>query len=191
LPWIGGGASQVERLAQEFSCALPAELSEYIRDFVPIRHFEFQQLGNPIVLYGLEEDQRLGFEQPGYTKHGLTGEPLEGWMSAWFLLADQGGDPIAVDLSRGDTQVLQAMHGASAWKFRPIADTIGQFVLCAAALHHTMVKWWDQLVDDGQGFRLPPDAASWYLPRMRIGVATTTRVGAKISPMPEDLYKAS
>jgi hypothetical protein len=154
-------------LAQEFDCALPGELLEYIRDFVPLRHFELQQLGNPIVLYGLEGEQRLGFEQLGYNKHGLTGESLEGWERAWFLLADQGGDPIIVDLSRRDTQVLQAMHGAGAWKFQPIADTIGQFVLCAAALHHTMVKWCGELVDDGLGFRLSPEAANWYFTRMR------------------------
>jgi hypothetical protein len=167
LPWAGGRVSHVERLAQEFGCALPGELSEYVSDFVPIRHFELRQLGNPIVVYGLEGDRRLGFEQPGYNKHGLTGESLEGWERAWFLLADQGGGPIIVDLSRRDTQVGQAMHGAGAWYFQPIADTIGQFVVCAAALQHTIVKWRDELVDDGLGLRLPPEAASWYFPRMR------------------------
>jgi len=153
-------------LAREFRRALPDELLEYVRDFVPIRHFELQQLGNPIVLCGLEGD-RLGFEQPGYNKDGLTGESLEGWESTWVLLAREGGNSIIVDMPRCNTQVLQAMCGAGVWSFEPIADTIGQFVLCAAALHYTMEKWWGQLVDDGLGFRLPREAASWYFLRMR------------------------
>jgi hypothetical protein len=105
LPWAGGRVSHVERLAQEFGCALPGELSEYVGDFVPIRHFELRQLGNPIVVYGLEGDQRLGFEQPGYNKHGLTGESLEGWERAWFLLADQAAIRSS-SICRGATRKL-------------------------------------------------------------------------------------
>ena len=167
LPWAGGGVSHLKRLEQEFNRTLPDELRTYIRDFAPGRVVEFQQIGNPIALYGLGGDQRLGFEQLGYNRHGFTGETLEEWQPAWLVLADQGGDPMIVDLSRGDTQVLQAMHGAGAWNFWPIADTIGQFVLCAAAVHHTLVKWSDQLDDEDLGDDLPPEAADWLFPRMR------------------------
>jgi hypothetical protein len=162
LPWVGGGMAHVEMLQREFSQAFSDELLTHIRHFAPRHRFELWTIGNPIALYGLEGDRRLG-----YSRHGLTGERLEGWQPAWFLLADEGADPIVVDLSRGDAQIRQALHGAGAWNFRPVADTIGQFVLCAAARHHALAKWSGQLRDEASGYNLPSEGAAWLFPRMR------------------------
>jgi len=157
LRWAGGGPSYVERLEKQFGTAFPEELRTYIRDYAPKRRLTFDAVGNPFDVYGQSGRlQRLGFQQPGFS------EDIDGWDRNWFLFADEGLDPIIVDLSRGDTQIQQAWHGEGEWDFSEIADTIGQFLLCAAALHHTLNKWHLK-----SGDAPPPEAAAWLLPRMR------------------------
>jgi hypothetical protein len=166
LRWTGGGASHVERLERQFGMSFPDELGAYIRNFAPTHRLEYEAVGNPLVLYGQSGEQSLGLQQPGYNWNPLTQEDIDEWDRGWFLLADEGADPIIVDLSRGDTQILQAMHGAGDWSFSPIADSIGQLLLCAAARHHTLVKWSHQIEDLGDD-DLPAEAAAWLFPRMR------------------------
>lgn len=167
LPLKGGGVANLERLAKEFSQPLPDELQTYVREFAPSSLVALQMVGNPIELYGLAGDKRLGFDQLGYNRHGVTGQSIDGWNPAWFLLADEGADPIIVDLARRDTQVLSAIHGSGAWRFSPVADTVGQFLLCAAALHHAIVTWPVPFDDADLGDDLVAEAADWLFPRMR------------------------
>lgn len=167
LPFTGGGTAHLERLQQEFSLPLPDELRTYVREFAPKTLVTLERVGNPIELYGLEGRKRLAFEQYGYNTHDITGERFTTWNDGWFLLADRGADPIIIGLSRGDTQVLQAMHGSGAWNFLPIADTLGQFLLCATAVHHTLARWPEDPDDDNDGDDLSKPAADWLFPRMR------------------------
>jgi hypothetical protein len=134
LPWAGGGEAYVGRLERQFGAGFPVELRTYIRDFAPKRRLTFECIGNPCMLYGMSGEQRLGFKQPGYSWNPLTGEDIEDWDHGWFLIADEGADPIIVDLSRGDTEIWMAWHGQGAWSFFPVADSIGQFLLGAAAV---------------------------------------------------------
>src|SRR5262245_1791289 len=140
LAWLGGGAPYVERLEGRFGMSFPEELRVYIRDFAPKRRFEFEAIGNPVVVYGQSGEQRLGLRQPGYNWNPLTEEDIYGWDRNWFLLADEGADPIFVDLSRGNTEIQKAWHGERDWSFFVIADSIGQFLLHAAAVHHCQQK---------------------------------------------------
>jgi len=133
LRWTGGGSSHVERLEQQFGVSFPDELRVYIRDFVPKRRITFQGMGNPYYVYGLWGDLRLRFKQSGYNWNDLIGEEIDGWQRSWFLFANEGADPIIVDLSRGDTEVQKAWHGEGDWDFFSIADSIGQFLLRTAA----------------------------------------------------------
>src|SRR5262245_12488761 len=136
LRWTGGGSSHVERLEQQYGMSFPGELRVYIRDFAPKRRITFEGMGNPVYVYGLWGDLRLRFKQSGYNWSDLSGELIDAWDRSWVLFADQGADPIIVDLLRGDTGVLCANHGQGEWRFFEIADTIGQFLLRTAACTH-------------------------------------------------------
>lgn len=163
---LSGDAAQAARLEEEFAAPFPDELRRYLSDYAPASLLRLQRVGNPLSLYGFDGKLHLGATQPGYNVHGTTGLPLKGWERCWFMLGDEGADPIIVDLSEGETQVLQAMHGVGVWEFWPVADNIGQFLLCAAAMHFTLENWSDDIAgmdDDG----LPQPAAEWLFPRMR------------------------
>jgi len=99
--------------------SFPDELRVYIRDYAPKRRLSFLAVANPFDVYGQAGRQRLGFHQPGYNWNPLTREDIDGWDRNWFLLADEGLDPIIVDLSRGDTQIQKAWHSEGDWDFFP------------------------------------------------------------------------
>ena len=84
------------------------------------------------------------------------------------LFADEGADPIIIDLSAGHSAVFRAIHGFGTWEFDVVADSIGQFLLCCAALHHAMTHWGiEAIVDDENGFNLAEEPAQWLFPKMK------------------------
>lgn len=172
-PVVGRGDARYLQLVAEKSqqgqvIRFPAELEQYLRDYAPESGVDFTQVGNPIELWPLE---RMSWHLPGYNFNPVENQPIDDWDENWFLIADEGADPIMVDLSEQGhlSPVYRAMHGAGCWEFEPIADSIGQFLLCAAAMHHALDEMdiEEPVQDDDLGFNLCEDAAKWLFPFIR------------------------
>ncbi|WOD28988.1 SMI1/KNR4 family protein [Alloalcanivorax xenomutans] len=160
--------SHSEVLEKEKKRRLPEEFRCYIDQFAPEQTQHFTKVGNPLSLYG---GASLSWVMDGYNFNRVINEPIEDWHPDWFLFADEGGDPVIVDLSERESNctVYQAMHGAGAWDFVPIADSIGQFLVCSAAMHHALeeIPVDDPIIDDERGFNLCDQCADWLFPFMK------------------------
>ena len=154
-----------EALEQERSCSFPPELKAYIDTIIPKETIVLQGVGNPIVIRGSSE---LSWRMEDYNVNPETNEAINSWNDDWFLIANDGGEPIIVKLDKhNDTSIVySAMQGEAGWEFFPIADSIGQFLVCAAALERAMnfPGLEDSLDDD---FNLLGDAAKWLFPFLR------------------------
>lgn len=137
----GGEECELERIQGLFPKTFPLELRNYVKEVAPDKDFYFRTVGNDICIYNYK---KLSNSIDGYSFNPVTGKKIDDWSSYWFLLGDEGGDPLIVDLSQAedDTKkcpVLQAMHGEGKWNFREISSSISQFLLCAAYQHHALV----------------------------------------------------
>ena len=166
LPFAFGRGGAAGRLSAEFGRPLPPDLVMYLNAVAPTQEVEFATVGNPLQLYGLG---RLGPQQPSYSFNPVTQKPLPDWNPAFFLLADEGADPVMLDLDQPAAGIQKLLHGAGSWETGDtVADTLGQFLLCSAALHHALTAFEDEpLVEDARGFNLAPQAAAWLLPRLK------------------------
>lgn len=141
---------------------LPVELVQYIDTICPTNGLTIEGVGHPVELL---EAADLAWRPAMYAQ--LTGE-LAKWQDDWFLIAHEGGDPIIVKTSeQGETStVYSAMQGMGVWDFAPIADSIGQFLVCICAIEHGLnFPGIDQPLDDD--FNLAPAAANWLFPLLR------------------------
>ncbi|MCB1584440.1 MAG: SMI1/KNR4 family protein [Xanthomonadales bacterium] len=145
--------------------SFPIEFKEYIDNYAPINNQYFSGVGNSISLYNSE---RLSWVMDGYNFNPIERKSIAGWDDSWFLFADEGADPIIVDLSEQleYSVVYQAMHGTGDWQFGAIADSIGQFLVCIAAFNHALTGFnvEDAIVDNENGFNLHEKCASWLFP---------------------------
>jgi hypothetical protein len=159
------GRVVIERIKKEFETPLSEELIEYIELTAPSEDVDFETVGNPMTIYSFS---RLGSTQDGFNFNSVKNEKIEDWNPDWFLIADEGADPVIIDLSKKEMKVMQASHGMGEWDFHPIADSIGQFLLCQAAIHYAMTNWGaDSIIDDEDGFNLAPEPAVWLFPKMK------------------------
>jgi hypothetical protein len=165
-PFAFGHGGAAGRLAAEFGRELPADLVTYLDTIAPAEEVDFRTVGNPIYLYGLD---RLGVRQDGYSWNSVTNEPIGDWPAGFFLLGDEGADPVLLDLDHPELGIQKLWHGEGDWTTGDImAATIGQFLLCSAALHHAFTAFeTDPIIDDERGFNLAPQAAAWLFPRMK------------------------
>ncbi|MBF9221278.1 SMI1/KNR4 family protein [Hymenobacter ruricola] len=166
LPFEFGHGAAAGRLAVEFGRELPAELVTYLDAIAPAEEVDFSTIGNPLYLYGLD---RLGVRQDGYNWNSVTNKEILGWPAGFFLLGDEGADPVLIDLDHPGQGIQKRRHGAGNWETGDtLAATIGQFLLCSAALHHALTAFEeDPFVDDERGFNLAPQAAAWLFPRLK------------------------
>jgi len=154
-----------ESLEQARNCSFPPELKAYIDTTIPKETIAFQGVGNPIVLRVASE---LSWRMTGYNINPETNEKINTWNDDWFLIANDGGEPIIVKLDeQNDTSIVySALQGEAGWEFFPIADSIGQFLVCAAALERAMnFPGLEDSLDDN--FNLLGDAAKWLFPFLR------------------------
>ena len=168
FPFEGGGGSRLTELEAEYGRVFPPELREYVGSIISSDRFVFESIGNPIDVYGFTE---LSRRLEGYNYNPLTNEVLSEWSDDWFLIGDEGADPIIVDLSssKGSCRVLQSMHGEGEWDFSLLASSLPQFLLLSAARHHAllMLGFDERISDDERGFNLAPAAADWLFPRLK------------------------
>ncbi|MFC0780852.1 SMI1/KNR4 family protein [Flavobacterium sp. HJSW_4] len=158
--------NHVERLENEFGVAIPDSLKEYITNFASLNDFYFTTVGNPICIYGVDN---LKFKQDGYNFNPVKNTKIEDWNESFFILADEGADPVIIDLSHPENGIQKLMHGAGSWDYgETIADSIGQFLLCSAAIHHALTNFEEEsIIDDENGFNLAENAAKWYFKNMK------------------------
>lgn len=166
-PFAFGHGAAAGRLAAEFGRELPAELVTYLDTVAPVADVDFWTVGNPFYLYGLG---RLGTHQDGYSWNSVTSTAIEDWSAGFFLLGDEGGDPVLLDLDHPELGIRKLWHGQDDWETGDtLADTIGQLLLCSAALHHALTAFEEErIIDDERGFNLAPQAAAWLFPRLKI-----------------------
>lgn len=149
-------------LSGEFSKPIPTELAQYIDRICPNNGLCIQGVGHPVELLKPSE---LAW-QPALLSE-LTGE-LGTWQDDWFLIAHEGGDPIIVKATEQaeNSPVYSAMQGMGFWDFAPIADSIGQFLVCISAIQHALnFPGLNAPLDDD--FNLAPAAANWLFPMLR------------------------
>jgi len=152
-------------LATKGKC-LSSELTQYIDTICPTAGLSLEAVGHPVELIAASN---LSWQPDMYAQ--LTGE-LAKWDDDWLLLAHEGGDPIIVKTSEtteGSAEqntVYSAMQGMGFWDFAPIADSIGQFLVCICAIEHALnFPGLGQPLDDD--FNLAPAAANWLFPFLR------------------------
>lgn len=140
---------------------LPVELADYIDRICPANGLTLEGVGHPVELL---KSSDLAWKPEMFSQ--LTGD-LAKWEDDWFLIGHEGGDPIIVKASEqaGSSVVYSAMQGMGFWDFAPIADSIGQFLVCVCAIQHALnFPGLDQPLDDD--FNLAP-AANWLFPLLR------------------------
>lgn len=166
-PFAFGHGAAAERLAAEYNQPLPEELRTYLDTIAPVEDVDFRTVGNPFSLYGLG---RLGVRQDGYNWNSVTNTPIEDWPASFFMLGDEGADPVLLDLDQPELGIQKLWHGEGNWENGDtMADTLGQFLLCSAALHHALTAFeTERITDDERGFNLAPQAAAWLFPRMKV-----------------------
>lgn len=141
---------------------LPAELIQYIDVICPENGMTLEGVGHPIELL---KPAALSWQPDMYSE--LTGE-LAKWQDDWFLIAHEGGDPVIVKTSeQGElSPVYSAMQGMGYWDFAKVADSIGQYLVCACAIQHALnFPGVNEPLDDD--FNLAPAAANWLFPLLR------------------------
>jgi hypothetical protein len=144
-----------------------SDFAQYLKAVCPKGSLALEAVGHPLELLSLEEiSNNQGLGQPDMFSE-LTGQ-LGEWDSNWLLIAHEGGDPIIVKLSElaETSPVYSAMQGMGFWDFAPIADSIGQFLVCAFAIQHGLnFPGLAEPLDDD--FNLAPAAANWLFPFLR------------------------
>jgi hypothetical protein len=138
------------------------ELVQYLQSVCPRAPVQLTAVGHPVDLLATAQ---VSAQPDMFTQ--LSGE-LGHWDSDWLLIAHEGGDPIIVKPSeQGEfSPVYSAMQGMGFWDFAPIADSIGQFLVCASAIQHALnFPGLGQPLDDD--FNLAPAAAHWLFPFLR------------------------
>jgi hypothetical protein len=156
------GKSLSSSLTESDNRVLPGELIHYIDVICPAEGLSLEGVGHPVELL---KSGDLALQPKMFSQ--LSGESAN-WQDDWFLIAHDGGDPIIVKTSEQsrNSRVYSAMQGMGVWEFAPIADSIGQFLVCACAVQHALnFPGLDQPLDED--FNLAPAAANWLFPLLR------------------------
>ncbi len=66
--------------------------------------------------------------QDGYNYNPVTEEVISDWPQHYLVIATDEGDPYCIDLSRGDTAIFTAYHGAGRWDFEMAYDHLVAFL---------------------------------------------------------------
>jgi len=166
--YVSNDDSTSSMLENEKGINFPPEFKDYVDNFIPSSSHYFSCVGNPLCIYSRE---KLSWRMNGYNYNPVTNEVISRWDDSWFIFADEGADPVIIKLNERKTHsvVYKAMHGAGQWDFHPIADSIGQFLVCASAVDHALTGFAvdDPIIDDETGFNLAEEPAKWLFPFMR------------------------
>ena len=108
---------------------LPSLYLDFLTRFSPVHVLlEIRGSGDELLLFGAGE---LIEGQAGYAFNPVVQEPIEDWPTSFLVIANRGGDPFVLDLSRSsgeDAPVLTARHGTGRWDFHDAAGSFAEFL---------------------------------------------------------------
>src|SRR5687767_751402 len=164
FPFRSDNFEEISRLEKEFGVEFPTELKVYLANYAPGFDFLFETVGNPIRLY---KPQSVSSRLVGYNWNPVASEQIDGWLPAWFLIGDEGADPIMVNLTIHDKScpVFQAPHGTGRWDFSLVSHSIPLYMVLVSAQHHALTGFSKRAVSityDEHGCKLIEPAAKWY-----------------------------
>jgi hypothetical protein len=153
------------QLVQEKQLTFPKELSCYLEQVCPDQEIAFTAVGHPLLLLSRKQ---LSWKMAGFQIDAVTKLPLNDWHASWFVIATDGSEPVFINIDdEGDlSPVYSAMKTEAGWDMALIADSIGQFLLCAAAIDHALnFPDIDEPLDEE--FNLNTKAAKWFFPLIK------------------------
>lgn len=161
--------AKVEELEQQKEISLPQELKVYIEQVCPEISTTISGVGHPIELLSVKQ---LSWQMAGFNYDSSNKQEIAGWQVDWFLLANEGGEPIIVKINDCSAKkielspVYSAMKTTDGWDFAQVADSIGQYLVSAKAIEHAMnFPDVDEPLDED--FNLAPLAANWLFPFLK------------------------
>ncbi|MNK06078.1 SMI1 / KNR4 family protein [compost metagenome] len=104
---------------------LPDEYLHFLKHYVPESVSWSTDEYINLQIYGAKD---LIGGQSGYNYNPVMDEPITDWPSDYLVIATDEGDPYCIDLSRGDTVVYTAPHGAGTWDFSIAHDNLAEFL---------------------------------------------------------------
>jgi hypothetical protein len=126
--WLAIASSEdIERIKARWK--LPSIYLDFLTRFSPIKAtIESRRFYNHFQLFGAGE---LIEAQLGYSFNPVEQQPIEDWPKHLVVIANHGGDPFVLDLSKSDGKdapVDTAEHGAGAWAFSRESDSFCAFL---------------------------------------------------------------
>jgi hypothetical protein len=125
---------------------------------------EVPALGNPVRVPAL---RNLWEMQIGYRSHGLTGELLPDWPVDLLVIAQEGGNPIAID-ARSST-IVAALAGSGGWTFEPFASSLQSAIYAIGLLGSIVELHPDDLFDESDGVEPDQSRQAFELIAGRVG----------------------
>jgi hypothetical protein len=108
---------------------LPKVYLDFLTRFSPIKvTIESRRFYNHFQLFGAGE---LIEAQEGFSFNPVEQKPIEEWPVHLVVIANHGGDPFVLDLSKSDgndAPVETAEHGIGVWAFSRVADSFSEFL---------------------------------------------------------------
>ncbi|MCZ8521396.1 MULTISPECIES: SMI1/KNR4 family protein [Paenibacillus] len=105
--------------------SLPEEYLYFLKHYVPESVSWSTDEYINITIYGAKD---ILPGQSGYNYNPVTDEAITDWPSDYLVIASDEGDPYCIDLSRGDTVIYTAAHGAGSWNFSIAYDNLVEFL---------------------------------------------------------------
>ncbi|WP_246183149.1 SMI1/KNR4 family protein [Paenibacillus methanolicus] len=104
---------------------LPEEYLYFLKRYVPVSVAWSTDQYMSLTIYGAKD---LLPGQSGYNYNHVTDETIADWPIDYLVIASDEGDPYCMDLSRGDTVIYTARHGAGSWDFSVAYDHLNAFL---------------------------------------------------------------
>ncbi|WDM30849.1 SMI1/KNR4 family protein [Paenibacillus mucilaginosus] len=105
--------------------SLPEEYLYFLKHYVPESVSWSTDEYMNMDIYGAKD---LLQGQSGYNYNHVTDEVIADWPRDYLVIASDEGDPYCIDLSRGDTVIYTAAHGAGSWDFSVAYDNLLEFL---------------------------------------------------------------
>lgn len=142
---------------------LPADVEKLYLELGPV-DVEIPALGNPVWVPAL---RNLWDTQIGYRIDGLTGEVLPDWPVELLVVAQEGGNPFAVD-TRSST-IVAALAGSGKWTFEPFASSLQSAIYAIGLLGSIVELHSDELFDESDGVDPDQSRQALELVASRVG----------------------
>lgn len=97
--------------------------------------------------------------QVGYRFDADTGKTIPEWPDEWLVVAQTGGDPLGVH--RVNSSVGTAHHGAGAWRWEVIADSLSDVIVGIGVLGAVVTEASGDLCDENFMVRRTHLRAAW------------------------------